>query len=371
MTPASVFYFTDSGAFGGAEQALLMILRHLDRQRWRPSLLFHASPGIERLVRSADELDVRLQPVDPLPLGRAGLRRLPAFVRLLRAGRPAIFHANQTSPFACKFALAGATASRVPGVIATTHLFLAAGPLATLQLRLLARGVDRYVAVSTDTGVRLGRMLRAPGKVTVVRNGIDAERFCVAPDPRIRAQLAGPDNLPVVLSIGRLTEQKGYRYLIECARLLPEVRFVIAGDGPDRVELERLAAELDPGRVSFLGPSDDVPALLANCDVFVLPSLYEGLPLSILEAMAAGKPVVATAVGGNAEALVSDRIGFLIPARDPAALAGAISAVLTDSKLAAALGTEARTRVQSHFSAREMVERLTGVYNDVLARRRG
>src|SRR5262249_44896941 len=150
----------------------------------------------------------------------------------------------------------------------------------------------------------------------------------------LRAALMGSTDRPIVLTAARLAEQKGLCYLLKAAALLPQAMFVLAGEGPERAVLEAQAAELGLNkRVLFLGHRHDVPDLLACCDLFVLPSLFEGLPLSILEAMAAKKPVIASAVGGNNEVIVHGETGLLVRPADPAALASAIQAILSDPDL--------------------------------------
>jgi glycosyltransferase involved in cell wall biosynthesis len=167
--------------------------------------------------------------------------------------------------------------------------------------------------------------------------------------------------------VARLDPQKGLGDLLEAAARVPDASFVVAGDGPDRERLGETARSLGlHDRVCFLGHRDDVPDLLRSCDVFVLPSLYEGFPLSVLEAMAAGKPVIATAVGGTPEAVSDGETGFLVPPGDPSALAAAIRAVLSDPVLARRLGSAGRERACRTFSAAEMVRHVVRLYEDIL-----
>src|SRR5262249_11167084 len=152
--------------------------------------------------------------------------------------------------------------------------------------------------------------------------------------------------------------QKGHRYLLEAAALVPEARFVIVGDGELRGELERQAHELGIGaRVLFTGARDDIPDLLASFDVFAFPSLYERLCLAVIEAQAARVPVVATPVGGIRETVVDGETGFLVPPRDPQALAQAIHRLLDDRELARLMALEARARARERFSQDRMVAR--------------
>jgi glycosyltransferase involved in cell wall biosynthesis len=177
----------------------------------------------------------------------------------------------------------------------------------------------------------------------------------------------GASERPIVLTLARLDRQKGLYYLLEAAALVPEAVFVLAGEGPEWPALEAQARALGlTKRVILLGYRDDVSDLLASCDVFVLPSLFEGLPLSVLEAMAAGKPVVATAIGGTDEAVVDGVTGLLVPPADPAALAKGIRMVLSDPVLSARLGAAGRARAHEQFSAEAMVRRVSDVYDELL-----
>jgi glycosyltransferase involved in cell wall biosynthesis len=155
--------------------------------------------------------------------------------------------------------------------------------------------------------------------------------------------------------------------LLSAATCLPDVAFIVAGDGPDREALEAESKRLGLNqRVRFLGHREDVPALLACCDLFVLPSLFEGLPVSILEAMSAGKAVVATAIGGTDEVVVPGETGLLVTPGDPLALAEAIQRLLTEPGLAESFGNRGRARVEREFSSRMMIDRVSRMYEEVL-----
>jgi glycosyltransferase involved in cell wall biosynthesis len=365
----SIFYFTDTGNFGGAEQALLTLIAGLDRRRWQPTLVHHPEPGIKPLLEQARKHDVALWSVPRMPLGWGGAAQVPSFFRALRAKRPAVFHAHLTWPLGCKYGLVGAVLARVPTVIATLHSFLEVpyGYATHIQQRLLALGVGCYIAVSHEIGRQLGQTFRVPGcKIKVVHNAVSLGAFNGAADSSLRASLARANDGPLILTTARLDRLKGHSYLLQAAALVPEALFILVGDGPERVRLEAQASELGlDNRVIFLGYRQDVPELLASCDLFVLPSLLEGLPLAVLEAMAAGKPVIATQVGGTDEAVVDGKTGLLVPSADPMALACAIRKLLSDRPLAERLGVAGQARVRRHFSAESMVQRVTKIYDEL------
>ena len=365
----TVVYFVASETFGGAEQALLTTLAGLDRDRWRPVLFHPSHPGLAPLLDGVRRLGIRTREAARV-WGRGAPGQLARFVARLRGERPAVFHAHLYWPLACKFELLAAAIAQVPAVVATEHSFVEEPARRSIALqKLLSPCVDRYIAVSGDLAGRLSRTFGFPGsKLAVVPNGISLERFGKPPDPALRRELDQGTDRPVVLTTARLDAAKGLDHLLGAAARVPEALFVVAGEGPLRGALEARARHLElDGRVRFLGQRWDVPGLLGAADLFVLPSLSEGLPLTVLEAMAAGTPVVATDVGGTSEALVHGETGLLVPPADAAALAGAIRTLLADRGRAERLATAARARVREHFSAEAMVKGITGIYEDILS----
>jgi glycosyltransferase involved in cell wall biosynthesis len=368
----TVVHYIDSAEFGGTEQALLHVLAGLDRRQWKPVLFHHGEPGITPLLKGAESLNVKLRQV-PRMLGKRSLvTRLPRLVREVWTEHPAVFHAHLNNPLACKDGLIAAGLARVPAVIATAQLFvnLSSGHFASAQQRFVTAIVDRYIAVSRDVATRLGQNFHIPaGKIEVVHNGVPLAAFNRTAHSALRAALTRESpGQPIVLTTARLAAQKGHFYLLKAAALVPNAMFVLVGDGPDRARLQAQVRDLSlDKRVLFLGYRHDVADLLACCDVFVLPSLFEGLPLSILEAMAANKPVVASALGGNDEVIVHGETGLLVPPADPHALAATIQMVLSKPDLARRLAAAGKARVYERFSVETMVERVTQIYDQMLA----
>lgn len=364
----TVLYFTDSASFGGAEQVLLTILAELDRQRWRPILAHHSDPGIATLLEKARSLDVKLQAVPRMQCKR-DIARVLQFTRGLRASPPDVFHAQLSWPLSCRYGLIAAALARVPVIVATEHLFFKPPWLRSVLLKqLVSTGVDRYIAVSHEVARQLRRNCPVLAhKIRVVQNGIRITPFKGLTSSALRATLTGATARPIVLTTARLDKQKGLNYLLQAAAQVPEAMFVIAGDGPERARTEAQINELGlVDRVILLGHRDDVPDLLASCDVFVLPSLFEGLPISVLEAMAAGRPVIATAIGGTDEAIIHGESGLLVPPADANALGAAIRTVLSDRALAQRLGAAGQARVEERFSAAVMVRGVVKIYEDLL-----
>ena len=213
------------------------------------------------------------------------------------------------------------------------------------------------------------------GKLRVVRNGVRV----ISPPPderaianRVRSELDLPAETRLVLTVGRLTKQKGYDYLIaaacEVAAQLPGAHFLMAGEGPLESELRASAAACGVMRnVHFLGARSDVKELMRACDLFVLASLFEGLPLVVLEAMSAERAVVATRVCGTSEAVVDGVTGRLVRAQDSPALGEAIIQALTSPDLLRQWGQAARERVIRQFTADRMAGEVSAVYQDLFA----
>ena len=296
-----------------------------------------------------------------------GMLRL---ARLLRRERADLVHTHTLAAANTLARLAGRLA-RVP-VVSHLHIenhfrpttrFLLAG-LDNATARLAAA----LVAVSEDTRRAYERQ-GYPRRIRVVYNGVD-------PSPAdangLREELRIPDDAPLVVEVGRLADVKGQRELLEAVADLPSARAVFVGDDLERGgeyarELERHAAELGVSdRVVFAGQRDDAARVLAAADVLALPSWTEGLPLVVLEAMAQGRPVVATPVGGTPELVADGETGLLVPPRDPRALADALTRILRDPELRRRMGEAGRRRVEERFSAARMAQEVLAIYDEVV-----
>lgn len=362
----TVVYYVDAPSFGGAEQILLTIIRGLDRQRWRPAVLMRDERVPIRLRREIELLGVEQQFVSApqAPLHMPGY--VARVARRLRSMRAAIVHLNQHEYRSGRHVAVAAWLGGVP-IVATVHL-LPAGPLRLdLGQRVMNRIIARTIAVAPAISERLVSELGVdPRRVRVIVNGIDIDAED-GPAPSVLRELAGDRR--IVLGVGRLTEQKGFADLVDAARLLPDVAIVLVGDGPLRPDLERRAHLLGVGdRVFFLGHRADARALIAAADAVAVPSREEGLPLSLLEAMAAGKPIVAADIPGVALAIGNGTSGLLIPSGDVPALAAALRRVLDDPGLGEALAAEARRVVRDRFAAPRMVSAVVDEYEGMARR---
>jgi len=372
----TVVLYTDTSGFGGAEVHLLSLAQRLDRHRFRPVVMYSPSPAVAPLQTRLAELAIEATPVPAM----RGVRDLPHVIRLawrLRRMRADVFHAHKTQPVACRFGLLAAVLSGCGAVLSTDQLRPLATPSARQRLlvRALVRRMSALVAVSRSVADYLVSVLGVPsGRVRVVPNWVEPDEFAREADrPAVRAALGVTDGTAVVLMVARFDEQKRHGDLVAAAQQLRArgsvALFVLAGDGPtrERVEREVNAAGLRAA-FRFLGHRNDVPALLAAADVVVLSSHYEGCPISVLEAMAAGRPVVATLVAGTAEVVESGVTGLLVPIGDTEGLADALGRLLSDPGQRVAMGEAGRRRVCRDFAADPLVRRIEALYEAGLAR---
>ncbi|GAB4345913.1 MAG: glycosyltransferase [Candidatus Abyssubacteria bacterium] len=257
--------------------------------------------------------------------------------------------------------------ARIPivGTIHDTH-YIQGRSIRALAYWLVSSLGCRLITVSRDMQSIVCRLTGLnQEKVTVIYNGVNIKGFHERESGNGRVAVA---------SVGRLSPEKNFSTLLYAAKQaaegIPECRFLIAGDGPQRDELWHLAKELGLGeRVIFLGHTENVSQLLAESRVFVLSSLTEGLSMSVIEAMAAGAPVVVTDVGGNREIVVDGETGFLVPPRDPEALANKVCLLLRDKALAKQMGENGRKRVESLFSQERMVRDYEQLYLSLLEKK--
>lgn len=225
---------------------------------------------------------------------------------------------------------------------------------------------DRVITVCTPFREHLAKLGIRRERMRVLGNSIEPE---VPPSEPIRNQLGIPEGAPVLVAVGRLSNEKGHRFLMEAVPLLrrTDVRLVIVGDGPEQSRLQDQAEKLGISpKVTFAGHQRNPQPFYDLADVFVLPSLSEGSPNVLLEAMRAGRPIVASRVGGVPDMAVDRKDALLVPARDVAALVDAIDRLLDDATFATALGLHAHDTVIRRFSPEAYFETLMGIYSEVL-----
>lgn len=363
--------------FGGAERLAFEFVRRLDPERFERYLcVTHARPPEHRAANDEELAQLEAEGVKVLLLERESLVSNVAWTRLyklLARERIDILHAHM--PRAGIPGTIIGRLARVPVIVNHEHTWSYEGqPLRRfLDRNVIARGGDILLAVSEWDRRRIIEVEHIPPEcVRILANGI-------APmppgDPRAREQLGGAPGVGLVGTLGRLEPQKRQDDLIRAIALLKQrgmsVRCVIAGHGPDRPRLEALIRELDlDGDVQLIGHRDDIAGFICALDVAALSSAYEGSPLAVMEYMACGAPIAATAVGGVPELIEDGVHGLLVPPGDPAALAGAIGRLLEDRALAQRLGEAARERQHAEFDLDVVVGHLEELYLELYARAR-
>jgi N-acetylglucosaminyldiphosphoundecaprenol N-acetyl-beta-D-mannosaminyltransferase len=347
---------------------------HVDYRRFEWSIASFFGRG-DAMRADFEELGIRTH-----SLGidsELDVRAVPAARRLIRAVRPHIVHTHLL-----RADLYGGLAARLSGVPVVLSTAYAIGAYRRDRIRRLDGLLDQFarrtpmhvLAVSDAVAADLSRRMRWPrDRVHVVRTGVDLPEMPVAPKSRgeWRALWNIPPEAPLVLTVARLSYEKDLATLLQAAELLgpsSPARFVIVGDGPMRGDLERAiqARGLAP-RVVLAGFRRDVADALQAADLFVLPSLMEGMPNALLEAMAAGLPAVATNVGGIPEVVRDGIEGLLVRARDHRALAHAVGVLLADSPRRKAMGAAARLRIAQEFRVDLVAGHYAALYEALLA----
>jgi glycosyltransferase involved in cell wall biosynthesis len=353
---------------GGAERVAATIAARIDRDRYEPMVCVSRGIAWSPLAEMLDAADV---PVLTLERGhRAAFWDWRPLVALLRRERIDVVHAHMFGSNAWGTILA--RAAGVPVVVAHEHSwsFEPDRLRYAIDRDLIARGADAFIAVSRQDRLRMVELERVPiRKVRVIRNGIPPlER----PRSDLRAELGFATETPVIGTLTVLRPEKGLDVLVgAAARLIatmPQLRVVIAGVGPDegRVRDVIRASGLERN-ILLIGFRTDVAAVLAALDVVVFSSDREGSPLAVLESMAAGKAIVATAVAGISELLRHERNALLVSPRDPAALAVAVDRLLRDRALAAELGARASERQRARFHVDATVQAFEDLYEQLFA----
>lgn len=371
--PVRIMHVVDSLGKGGLENGLVNLIERLD-----PTQFEHIVYALRRLGPNADRLPK--DRVRVICLGKKegdGPFQVAALARAIRELRPGIVHSRNWT--AIEAVIAGRwvrSCAVVHGEHGLESDTAAREPWRRTGFRRLAFELaDRVLSVSYQLRDLHAARTRFPAhKITVIHNGVDSRRFF--PDPgariRVREELGLAGNEFCIGCVGNLSPAKDYPTLLEAvceiAKSCEDWRVLIMGDGPERRRLEafRNAHPEWNNRVSFLGASMRVPEMLQAMDVYVLSSVIEGISNSLLEAMAAGLPVIATATGGNPEVVVDGDSGLLFPVGDFRKLAEQLLALRARKDLRAQLGQKALRRVRKDFSLDAMVGKYEQVYRSLV-----
>lgn len=366
--PIKVLHIIDSLPIGGAENQVVTLAPALGSDCYAVHVCCLRREGVQ-----ANTLRARGIPVVSLNMR---LRYWPLAMyrlyRLIKQIRPKIVHAHLYES-GIWGRLMGKLAG-VPVLMTTEHCVKFPKRRYLLLEILVNRFTQKMIAVSEEIRqIKIKDQGIPPQKVITIPNAVNIERFTALKtrDP-VRMQLGIDGSSPLIGTVGRLVPEKRIDYLLEAADIVvgkvPNARFLIIGDGPLRQELENQARHLNQASecVQFLGSRHDVPALLSALDIFVLSSESEGLPVALLEAMAASKPIVATRVGGIPQ-VIEDRVdGLLISPHDPKGLAEAIFTLINDSDISESLAREAYRTVEESYSTKTVCRKIIELYDHSL-----
>jgi len=351
-------------AIGGLQQVVVNLCRTIDRETFDVSVLCLRKLG--SLVPEVERLGIK---VNMIPQKRnTDYIAFMKVARMLRQERIQVIHTHNTQPF-----VDGTLAAMLSGVRTIVHTDHARDfpdkRRYMLAERLMSHFAYKVVGVSDHTSKNLIQYLKIPArKIITIPNGIDGSRFADEIDkPAKRQELGIPGDGPIIGVGVRLDQQKGLTYLLQAmpmiVRQVPGTTLVIAGEGPIEYELKCQAAEMGlTGSVKWIGPRLDIPDLLKLFDLYVLPSNWEGLPVCLIEAMAAGCPIVTTDVGGVRTAIQSGYNGILLAPKDPQGLAKETVRLLLDSRTRQIYAANGRRLFEQRFTAEKMTRAYERLY---------
>ena len=389
MKPVRVLQVVSDLGVGGGQEVVATLTRSLIAVDCIPVVVaLRDGPlraDLERAGITVEVLRGRTQSLVALPAALAELRRVRRdFAAVVGRHRPEVIqtHLLRALDFLVLTLRAERGVRRVFWTFHNARLDLRADQLSghvwllgpkRLAHRVLyfaaGRTVDGFIAVSDDVGAAVRRQFHPPpGRVVTIPNGVDTERYGQLIDrAAVRERVGIPGDARVLIVVAKLMKQKGHEFLLRALPSLferfPDLHVLLVGDGPLRSRLTDDIAQL-PGaaRVHLAGNRRDVGDLLAASDLFVLPSLWEGLPMALLEAMATGLPAVVTDVSGSGQVVVDGESGLVVPPGDVERLCAAIGLMLDDPDRAKRMGIAGRRRVDRFFSARVQAARHAALY---------
>ena len=365
MKKVKLIQITHDLAIGGLQRVVVNICGTIDRKRFDVSVLCLRKLGV--FVPEVEKMGIK---VFFLPQRQNGTDYFSFLkvAKILRREKIEVIHTHNTQPFVD--GTLGALMSGVKTIVHTDHARVFPDKKRYMFAEwLMSHFAYRVVGVSDHTSQNLIHYERiSPKKVMTIVNGIDGSKFDIRIDKDEKKRVLGLINKGPVIGLGvRLTEQKGINYLLkampEVIKIFPDITLVIAGEGPIEDELKRESTLLGIDQnVVFVGPRLDMPELLKLFDLYVLPSLYEGLPMVLLEAMAAGCPTIATNVGGVSTVITHGKNGSLIEAKNPKLFASEIVWLLSSKDLRNQYAREGLRLYKEKFTADIMTRKYERLY---------
>ncbi|MEW6066683.1 MAG: glycosyltransferase [Nitrospirota bacterium] len=368
MQPINILHVIPKLSVGGVENQLALVLRKYDRTKFCPFVCCLSDKdtigkeietnGIEvvYLNRLKHKFDWKI------------VKDIYKLIQLwnIKIVRTHQYHANLYGRLAAWLA-------RVPCIVASVHNVYTIDKKIHRRIinKCFAGFTDKIIAVSNAVKRDIIRYDRVPeDKIMVIYNGKEIDSFLNIKE-NIRTELGISPEIPVIGTVGRLTPQKGQKYLIEAISKLknkfPGMVLLIAGDGPLKQKLEKYSEMLGLSEdIKFLGTRRDIPAILSAMDIFVLPSIWEGLCNALIEAMAAGKPIIATDIQPNKEIISSERLGMLIPPENSDAIASSIELLLNNKGIAENMRELSRKKVALDYNINTSIQKYESLFEEIL-----
>ena len=361
-----LLHITHDLQIGGLQQVIVNLCKYTDTSQFDISVLCLRERGV--YTKDVEKLGI---PVFLLPQKKNGIDYF-SFLKVsqfIRREKIDIIHTHNTQPL-IDGVIGALLDRRVKTIIHTDHARSFPDKKRYMFAEwLISHFVTKMVGVSEHTSKNLSKYEKiAPEKIATIYNGVDPKPYSVSLNRKRYLKKLGIDTNGPVIGLGvRLSEQKGITYLLKAAPLIieafPRVSIVIAGEGDLETDLKKESRDLGINKnIFFLGPRLDIPLLIKALDLYVLPSLWEGLPMVLLEAMAAGCPIIATNVGGNSIAIQDKVNGFLVAPADPVALANSIITLLNDPTLMNKYAQSSLDIFKKKFSAEMMAVKYEKLY---------
>ncbi|MCX6173173.1 MAG: glycosyltransferase family 4 protein [Ignavibacteriales bacterium] len=378
MIPSKIkiLMFIDEAKMGGGQQHLLWLVQKLDKSKFEVEVVCEHEGY---LVDELRKINIKVHPIKIS--NRPSIPLLIKTYRILKKNSPTILHTHGgTAGFYGRIA----TVFIPKCVVIHTYHGIHYLNFGQSLLKKIYKSIDKFLLRFTDCticvaqndfdiGLKVGIVKKE--KAVVIHNGIEVDKFShYNGNINNKIKLKTEKDTVIIGSVGRLHYQKGYEYLIEASKNVlksyPYVKFVLIGDGELRNSLESLAKKNGVyNYFTFWGNQTNIPELLAQIDIFVLPSLWEGLPLVLLEAMAAKKPIVATEVNGIVEIIESGKEGLLVPPKNSTAISLALIRLLEDNELCKVLASNAYEKVARDFNISKMINETENLYLKLLMKK--
>jgi glycosyltransferase involved in cell wall biosynthesis len=382
--PIRVMHVLWDLGIGGTQQVVTTLTKYLFMQNCLPFVCAfsdgHLRAEIEKVGVKVEILTTRRHRFRNFPMFLADLfatRRMLA--KLIKKHKIEIVHTHSILPITLLISTIIGTTG-LQGLLCTFHnaRFLSSrGRLVRFVFeffyRLIAIRINKFIAVSDEVrSAMIQRIGVSPDKIITIYNGVDVQKYESSLDPvTLRNRYSFDKDALIVATVATLKTQKGHKYLIDAAKLVltrfPHVHFLFIGDGPLETALKSQVHSLNlSSNIHFLGNCFEIADLLKCSDYFVLPSLWEGLSMALLEAMAAAKPIVATAVSGTQIAMIPNKTGLIVNPGNYFELANAIIELISNSSKSESMGSFAKKRVTDAFSAQKQAEKHIILYQDIV-----